>query len=156
MFNLASAVANGTVHDDVRDCLTDLRALCVFKPDGTHRPLSMPEAETRIFLGAVATQEKPALHAWYTSPLPEDVAAKDLRIAAARASVEIATAKLRSASAAANAEGSARASATIATAQATIEAEQLPVNIPTNTAFSPHGCQKLSHTIDTWMQALPD
>ena len=80
MFNLASAMANGTVHDDVRDCLTDLRALCAFNPDGTHRPLSMPEAETRIFLGAVATQKKPALNAWYMSPLPEDVAAKDLRI----------------------------------------------------------------------------
>jgi hypothetical protein len=148
MYNLAAALANGTVHEAVSVQLTDLRALCVFKPDRTHRPLGLPEAETRAILGSVATQERPALDAFYTSPLPEDVAAKGARIAAARTALELASVKLQSATSAADAEGQERAAADIADAQAIVEAEQLPANIPINHAFSSRGCQKVSHILD--------
>ena len=74
IFHVASAVANATVHPSLAAELVHLRGLCVYKPDGGHRPLGLPEAETRFFLGCVAAQERPAWAAFYTSPLPADTA----------------------------------------------------------------------------------
>ena len=43
LFNIAHAICAGDVHDGIAAELTALRALCVFKPDGSHRPLGLPE-----------------------------------------------------------------------------------------------------------------
>ena len=45
---------------------TQLRALCVFKPHGSHRPLGLPECETRFFLACLAAQERPGWSKYYT------------------------------------------------------------------------------------------
>ena len=64
--------------------LIHLRALCVFKPDGSHRPLGLPEADVRFFLGCIAAQEKPGWAKFYTSPLPEAAAAQAREVERAR------------------------------------------------------------------------
>ena len=44
---IAAAVPRtGAVHKDLAAELIHLRALCVYKPDGSHRPLGLPEATT--------------------------------------------------------------------------------------------------------------
>ena len=50
LFNIAHAVpVSGGIHPLLAAELTHLRALCVFKPDGSHRPLGLPEADVRFF-----------------------------------------------------------------------------------------------------------
>ena len=60
LFNIAHAVCRGEVHEGLGAELIHLRALCVYKPDGSHRPLGLPEPETRFFLGCLAAQERPS------------------------------------------------------------------------------------------------
>jgi len=60
LFNIAHAIpVSGAIHPLFAAELIHLRALCVYKPDGSHRPLGLPESEVRFFLGCVAAQEKP-------------------------------------------------------------------------------------------------
>ena len=69
-------MCRGEVHEGLGAELIHLRALCVYKPDGSHRPLGLPEAETRFFLGCLAAQERPSWSEFYTSPLPAVAAAQ--------------------------------------------------------------------------------
>ena len=94
LYNIAFAVPrSGGLHPDLAAELTHLRALCVYKPDGSHRPLGLPESETRFFLACVAAQEKPAWDAFYTSPLPCDRAAQARDIEHAKQAVAHARAR---------------------------------------------------------------
>ena len=55
------------------------------KPEGGSRPLGLPESEARALLACIATQEKPAWHTLYTSPLRKDVEARERAVDAGRA-----------------------------------------------------------------------
>ena len=183
LFNIAHAVCRGEVHEGFGAELLHLRALCVYKPDGSHRPLGLPECETRFFLGCLAKQERPSWDAFYTSPLKHVAEAQRLEVGHARerlAQAETARADARAALASAalaqadalQAEGLGpaveaqehvlaaegelqRRDAAIAEASASLAQTEAPRNHPVNLAFSPGGSTALSQLVDTWHEAEP-
>ena len=146
----------------------------------THRPLGLPEAETRFFLGCLAAQERPSWSEFYTSPLPAVAAAqaRDVEHASERlAQAEAAGAQSRAALALAErAESTAmeedgldaccaardnvcaagselrRSDDAIAEATASLALAKAPRNHPVNLAFSPGGSTALSQLVDTWQE----
>ena len=183
LFNIAHAVCCGEVHQDLGVELTHLRALCVYKPDGSHRPLGLPECETRFFLGCLAAQERPSWSEFYTSPLPAVAAAQVRDIERAQeclAQAEAASTQARGALAsaeraqdvalqaeglgptvaaqervlAAEAELQSRG-AVAAEASAGLAQAKAPRNHPVNLAFSPGGSTALAQLVDTWHEAEP-
>ena len=178
LFNIARAIPiSGAVHPLIADELIHLRALCVYKPDGSHRPLGLPESEVRFFLGCIAAQEKPAWDAFYTSPLPEAAAAQardveraEDRLAQARALEAQANAALTAAAAAVEApdappeafqqaddanDSHDAARAELAAAAADVAREKKPRKFPANFAFSPGGTECVSHLVDAWHETDP-
>ncbi len=160
LYNIAFAVPrSGGLHPDLAAELTHLRALCVYKPDGSHRPLGLPESETRFFLACVAAQEKPAWDAFYTSPLPYDRAAQARDIEHAKEAV--AHARAREAQAVACYQEGSPIDECCAAVEQVRDAEEAladaatPRNFPVNFAFSPNGCEALSHLVDGWHEADP-
>lgn len=183
LFNIAHAVCCGKVHEGLAVELAHLHALCVYKPDGSHRPLGLPEPETRFFLGCLAAQERPSWSRFYTSPLPATAAAQARDVkraveslalaedAATRSRDALARAQLAE-DAAAAAEGLAemgrtrdhayaatgelqRCGGAVADAAASIKQAKAPRNHPVNLAFSPGGSTALSQLVDTWQEAKP-
>ena len=176
-------MCRGEVHEGLGAQLLHLRALCVYKPDGSHRPLGLPECETRFFLGCLAKQERPGWDAFYTSPLKHVAEAQRLEVGRARerlAQAETAGAEARAALASAalaqadalQAEGLSLAveaqervlaaegelqhrDAAIAEASAGLAQAEAPRNHPVNLAFSPGGSTALSQLVDTWHEAEP-
>ena len=171
------------MHEGLGAQLLHLRALCVYKPDGSHRPLGLPECETRFFLGCLAKQERPGWDAFYTSPLKHVAEAQRLEVGRARerlAQAETAGAEARAALASAalaqadalqaeglspaieaqervlEAEGELqRRDAVMAEASAGLAQAEAPRNHPVNLAFSPGGSTALSQLVDTWHEAEP-
>ena len=183
LFNIAHAVCRGEVHEGLGAELLHLRALCVYKPDGSHRPLGLPECETRFFLGCLAKQERPSWDAFYTSPLRHVAEAQGLEVGRAQehlAQAETAGAEARAALASAalaqtnalqaaglhlaveaqervlEAEGELqRRDAAIAEASAGLAQAKAPRNHPVNLAFSPGGSTALAQLVDSWHEAEP-
>ena len=183
LFNVAHAVCAGAVCAGIAAELTHLRAMCIFKPDGSHRPLGLPECEVRFFLGCLAAQEKPGWSAFYTSPLPEvaEAQAREVELAAdaeaeahalaAQARDAVARAQLaeahalgeeglQSATAAREqvdtaTEDAVRYASAAAAATAERESVAAPRNHPVNFAFTPGGAPCLSQLVDTWHEGAP-
>jgi len=185
LFNIAHAVCRGDVHTGIAMELIHLRALCVFKPDGSHRPLGLPECEVRFMLGCLAAQEKPTWSKFYTSPPLEAAAIQTREVE--RAQERLSEAQAHEAQArdavvraqlaeaqATNAEGLAElaqaheqagtaeselrrheARGEVAAAAAELGRAKAPRNFPVNLAFTPGGATCLSQLVDTWHEAMP-
>ena len=154
-YNFGVALARGEIHDSFIPIINNLRALCIYKPDGGSRPLGLPESEARALLACIATQEKPAWHTFYTSPLRKDVEAREREVDMGRAALAGATTALSAAAANNDRDGITAATTDISNASAAIAKAKKKVNHPINLAFSESGCQKLCHALDICHDASP-
>ena len=117
--------------------------------------LGLPESEARALLACIATQEKPAWHTLYTSPLRKDVEARERAVDMSRAALAGATTALSAAAANNDRDGITAATTDISNASAAIAKAKKKVNHPINLAFSESGCQKLCHALDICHEASP-
>ena len=96
-FNINRAFGHGRIHPSFATEFHHLRGLCDYKPDGTHRPIGMPECEVRFYESTIQSQHLPATRAFYTNPLPEDARDTAAAIDSAQSDIDTAPADLAAA-----------------------------------------------------------
>ena len=120
------------------------------------RPLGMTE-KWRCLVWACANQVcKTSLDRHFTSPLPEDLRAQELRVADCEATLT--AARLEADAAAATSPTSRHATAAaaaVAAAEAALDTARRPFKFVSNWCFSSKGTEKLAFAVRGWLEGSP-
>ena len=145
MRNCTNAFAAGKLHSEIIRFAGDLDQVALWKDDActSVRPIGMCDIFMRFAESACFATVREQADKYFTSPLPEDEAARVAALEEATEALELARAAHTSAVGTGDVQLIEAARLRLSSAEADFGRASAPVNVPLNFVFSKSGCASL-------------